>query len=293
MVRGVYANLSERYGPGGGYSEKQLFPGLWLSAAGLVGAGVVVEALLRRRQRKGLHVPLLGILVATVGFVFSLGPRYGGHEDGLLLPFAVFERIGGLTRVPARMGAVVPLGLVIVAGWALAQAPARWRRVLVTVSVVFLVIEIVPGRLTTVTPPKITAAHRAIEHRDGVVLGLPTTEFDESTGALLTTTVPRDTQHLYLSTAHFRRMVNGYGAFHPPLYWEAVNAVQDFPSEGAFAVFKRRDIRTVVVQTDLLPGTRWRDLVARLDGWPGVRLIAADNGVRVYDVTVAAGTPPA
>ena len=49
-------------------------------------------------------------------------------------------------------------------------------------------------------------------------------------------------------------MVNGYGSYHPPSYWEVVNAVQTFPSQEAFDVFRRRDVRTVVVQTDLLPG---------------------------------------
>jgi hypothetical protein len=290
VVSDVYADLSKRFGPGGGYSEKELFPGLWLSAAGLAGIVAAVAFFVRRRQ--DLRVPLLGVLVAVVGFVFSLGPRYGGHERGVLLPFAVFEHIGGLTRVPARMGAVVPLGLAIVAGWALGQLPQPGRRVLVAASLAVLAVEVVPALLATVTPPKITSAHRAIGHRGGVVLGLPTTEFD-ATGALLTATIPRDTQHLYLSTAHFRRMANGYGAYHPPSYWEVVTAVQDFPSDAAFAVFKARDVRTVVVQTDLVAGTRWRDVAARLDGWPGVRLIATGRGVRVYDVAVAAGTDPA
>nr|MDQ3757843.1 hypothetical protein [Actinomycetota bacterium] len=78
-----------------------------------------------------------------------------------------------------------------------------------------------------------------------------------------------------------------------PSYWEVVTAVQTFPSPEAFEVFKRRDVRTVVVQTDLLPGTRWADVVARLDGTPGVSVVARDEGVVVYDVTVAAGTAPA
>lgn len=291
MVSGLYRDLSERFGPGVGYSEKQLFPGLWLLAA--AAAAVVVAIAVRRRQP--LRVPVLGALIAVIGFVFSLGPRYGGREDGPLLPFAVFQVIGGLTRVPARMGAVVGLGLAVLAGWALAQAPRTWRRGIVAVSLAVLVIEVVPASLRTVAPPKLTAAHRALGHGhgDGVVLGLPTTELHESTGALLPESVPRDTYHLYLSTAHFRRIINGYGAYHPPHYWEVVHAVQDFPSENAFAVFKRRDVRVVIVQTALLPDTRWRDVVARLDAWPQVRLLAEDAGVRIYDVSLAAGTQPA
>ena len=159
-------------------------------------------------------------------------------------------------------------------------------------SLVVLLLEIAPSSVPEVEAPKVTAAHRAIADRGGVVLGLPTTEFDPS-GAVRGETVPTDTRHLYLSTVHFRRMINGYGSYHPPSYWEVVTAVQDFPSQPAWEVFKRRDERTVVVQTDLLPGTRWADVVPKLDVAPGVRLVGTGEGVRVYDVTQAAGTAPA
>lgn len=286
VVREVYDELSERYESPISGAEKQLFPGLWLSVAALGAVGLLAY---RRRE---LAVPALGALVAVVGFAFSLGPRYGGNENGLPLPFLLLEPVGGLTRVPARMGAVVPLGLVILAGWGLAQLPPRWRRAALAASVVAIALEMAPSSIPMVRAPKVTAAHRALDDRGGVVLGLPTTEFDDA-GAVRGETVPMDTRHLYLSTAHFRRMINGYGSYHPPSYWEVVTAVQEFPSDAAFDVFKRRDVRTVVVQTELVPGTKWAGVVERLETWPGVQLVGTGEGVRVYDVTEAAETEPA
>ncbi|HEX2039285.1 MAG TPA: hypothetical protein VHF47_06070 [Acidimicrobiales bacterium] len=286
VVRPVYEALAERYDATEAPYEKHLFPGLWLSMASVAGLGLMAY----RRHR--LAVPALGLCVAAVGFVFSLGPRWGGHEDGMPLPFLVIETLGGLTRVPSRMGAVVPLGLVIVAAWTLVQVPARWRRPVLAASVALLVLEMVPSTVSMVEAPEMTDAHHDIEERGGVVLALPTTEFDDS-GGVRGETVPRDTHHLYLSTANFRRIVNGYGSYNPPSYWEVILSVQDFPSPPAWEVFKRRDVRTVVVQTELLPGTRWADVVPRLDATPGVRLVGTGEGVRVYDVTEAAGTAPA
>ena len=286
VVEGVYEELADRFAAPVSAAEKQLFPGIWLSFAAVAAVGLVAW------RRRDLAVPALGGLVVLVGFVFSLGPRYGGHDRGVPLPFMLLEPVGGLTRVPARMGAVVPLGLAILVGWALSRVPWRWRRVVLGASLVLLLLETAPTSVSVVRAPKVTAAHRALADRGGVVLGLPTTEFDDR-GAVIGATVPRDTQHLYLSTAHYRRMVNGYGSYHPPSYWEVIRAVQVFPSPEAFAVFDRRDVRTVVVQTGLLSGTRWADVASRLEAWPGVKLVGRGEGVRVYDVSEAAGTAPA
>ena len=49
----------------------------------------------------------------------------------------------------------------------------------------------------------------------------------------------------------------------------------------------RREGTVVVVETDLAVGTPWAGTAERLDAGPGVRLVAASPGVRVYDVTRA------
>lgn len=286
VVDGLYGELNERFENEEGYWEKRLFPGLFLGLGAVAGVAIAV------RRRDVLGAPLLGILLVVVGFVFSLGPRWGGDEDGVPLPFILFQATVNLTRVPSRLGALVPVGLAVLAGWALAQLGPRLRVPVAAVCLLVVAAEAEPF-VHDVRAPGITAAHRAVADRGGVVLALPTVEFDDRMAAPIGETIPREAQHLWLSTAHYRRTVNGYGAYHPPSFWEVVTAVQDFPSPAALEVFKRRDIRTVVVQTSLLPGTRWADVLTRMDAWPGMRRVAANDEVVVYDVTEAAGTAPA
>jgi hypothetical protein len=283
FVDGVYDELARRYNTPPRSTEELLFPGLWLMAASL--AGFVILAVQRFRDAS---VAVFGLVLGGTAFVFSLGPRLGGEPDGLPLPFLLMESVfGGLTRVPARMGIMVSLGMAIVAAAGLMRLPSRVRTGVALVSLALLGLEFAPRTVALADPPALTAAHRAVADREGAVLALPMPEFDDN-GILRGETLAVDAQHLYLSTAHYRPLLNGYAAYHPPAYWDAVHAVQDFPSEDGFLLLRSRDVRTVIVQTDLVARTtRWPDVVARLRAWPGVREIAADEGVVVFDVTGA------
>src|SRR5207244_1342882 len=108
-----------------------------------------------------------------------------------------------------------------------------------------------------VTPPRITSANRAIARQPGAVLALPTIEFAPD-GALIYgfDTIVRETQQLYLSTANFRPLVNGYGLL-PPGYLDIARAAADLPSPAAFKALDQRGVRTVLVETALVRGTRW------------------------------------
>ncbi|MGH9164160.1 MAG: hypothetical protein ACRDZW_01430, partial [Acidimicrobiales bacterium] len=271
-----------------GWAEEQLFPGLWLIAA--TAAGVAVVA----RRRRGRHAmgrrlaPALGLggALAITGLVLSMGPRWGGREHGFHLPFALAAGINGFIRVPARLGLLVPLGMAVCGGVALAACRPRWRPWLVAASVVLLLAEVAPPSLPTLTVPPITSAHRAVAGRPGVVLALPTAEFDPA-GYLKPETLARESIHLFLSTANFAPLVNGYGAYQSPAYYRLARAVADLPSGRAFAALGRRGVRTVVVQTDLVAGTPWSAIVARMATWPGVQAVALDRGVVVYDISGA------
>lgn len=232
----------------------------------------------------------LFLLIAAVGFVASLGPRLGATADGMPLPFVLVTKLGlsGFSRVPARFGVLVPFGMAVVVGLALGAAKPLWQRRLLGASLILLTIELLLPTLHTKPVPRITAAHRAIRNVDGAVLGLPTVELrsDKSPDK---ETIRREVIHLYLATAHHRPIANGYGAFHPLSFWELMGAVQDFPSTAGMRVLGDRGVRTVVVQTNLVDGTRWRNVAKRLDDWPGVRLLERDRGVLVYDISEAAG----
>ncbi|MGH9040709.1 MAG: hypothetical protein ACRDZ3_10825, partial [Acidimicrobiia bacterium] len=290
-ARAAYRELSERFRPRTAPGEKELFPGFFLlGACAATGVGAVGAALRRPpgRPRTTLGVAWLFSAMAIVAVVLSFGPRYGARPDGLRMPFAVLDNVvpGGLMRAPARMGALALLAMAVLAGVGLARLRPTTRRVAVAASLVFLALESMPVHTRVVEAPPRTAAHEAIAGRPGAVLGLPTLEWDDQ-GTFITPSLWRETQHLYLSTAHFRPLTNGWGAYHPPDAFTVAAAVADIPSPGAFAALRDRDVRTVVVQTTLVAGTRWAGVEDRLARWPGVRLLGTGRGVAVFDVSRA------
>ncbi|MBW3615269.1 MAG: glycosyltransferase family 39 protein [Actinobacteria bacterium] len=279
-----YRRLAERFGASGA-PEKQLFAGAVASAA-MVAA---VALLILRGRGSGLGRPAsLFLLVAATGFVLSLGPRWGASDHGMALPFAFLEQAvpGRLTRVPARFASLTILGgagLVAVALAALRPTAARAAAVTLAALVV---LESFPGATATVAVPSPTAAHRELAHGRHAVLALPTMELDAQ-GGILFPTVPREAIHMYLSTANFQPLVNGYGAFVPAPYEQIVRGVQDFPTDNAFVLLRAHGVDRVVIESSMLPGTRWADAPERLAAWPGARLISSHGGTLVYDVSRA------
>jgi hypothetical protein len=293
-VRWFYEDLAERFSPATGAGEKELFPGLWLTGAGVVTVGVAAVAAARRRHRdNGSRLPAGEVaafcgLLTVVAMVLSFGPHYGARPDGPPMPFGVVNALTGgtLQRAPARIGALALLALAVLAGIGLSWARRPLRRALVGASLAVLVIEFMPVNVDLVKPPARTAAHAHIAGRDGAVLGLPTIEWDAQ-GGLILASLPRESQHLYLSTEHWRPMTNGWGAYHPPAALAFAAAMADIPSPAAFRALRERNVRTVVVQTGLTAGTRWEGVEQRLAGWPGVRLLERGTGVVVFDISAA------
>jgi hypothetical protein len=293
-VRWIYEDLAERFRPAQSAGEKELFPGLWLTGAAvatiLVAGVTAVPIRTRRRSPRpaGEAAAFYGVL-GMVGMVLSFGPHYGARPDGPAMPFGVVNALtaGALQRAPARIGALALLALAVLAGIGLSWARQPVRRVLVGASLAGLVLEFMPVHVNLARPPARTAAHAAVARRDGAVLGLPTVEWDAQ-GRLIGESLARESQHLYLSTEHWRPMTNGWGAYYPPEALAFAGAMADIPSRSAFEALRERNVRTVVVQTGLTVGTRWDGVEQRLAGWPGVRVLGRGTGVVVLDVSGAA-----
>ncbi|MBW3556196.1 MAG: DUF2079 domain-containing protein [Actinobacteria bacterium] len=284
MAGAGYRWLADRFGASGA-PEQELFAGAVASAALVLGLPLLVL----RGRRSGLgRAAVFFSLVAAAGFVLSLGPRWGASDHGMALPFALLEEAvpGRLTRVPARFASLTILGGAGLVAVAVATLrPAMAKAAAVTVGAL-VVLESFPGGTSTVAAPRPTAAHRALSDGRHAVLALPTMEFDAQ-GAILFPSVPREAIHMYLSTANFQPLVNGYAAFVPAPYEQIVRGVQDLPSDSAFALLKAHGVDRVVIERSMLPGTRWADAPERLAGWPGVRLVSSDGGTLVYDVSRA------
>ncbi len=269
-------------------AEQHLFPGVpvVLGVALAIG-GVTVVAVRRRSVPERLRPALaVGGTLALTGFVLSMGPHYGRRPDGVVLPFAVLEKLaGGLTRVPARFGVLVPLGLVVIVGAALAELSPRLCRLLSVAFIVFTLAEARPVRMTMLVPAPITAAHRAVARRPGTVLALPTG--DLTPGGQTGAGVLFEAQNEYLATAHFRPMLNGYSSYYPPSYREGLSRLLSLPSVESFAFLGSRGVTTLIVQGNLVVGTPWERAANALGSWPGVRVVARGENVVVYDVREA------
>lgn len=289
LVHPAYARIQYHLPLGSAYWEKQLFPGLVPMAGGLAATALIAVAVARRRSLPRGVGPAASLV--AVGYVLSLGPRWGGRADGIPLPFLVIESaFSGLMRVPARINLLVVIGLCIATGVMLSRLPARWRLPAFGLAVVVLLVELTPSRVPMIPVPGHDDALRAVHQRPGAVLALPTGEVMPD-GTLWEHSQIREATQMWLGTAHYRPMVNGYMAYFPTSYRKLVAKLATFPTAEGLTLLADRDVRTVVVRTDMVPGSPWADVVDRLEHWPGVRLVTSSASTRVYDITAAERSP--
>jgi hypothetical protein len=191
----------------------------WLSPASR--ARMIAAA----RQPEAIFIAIL-----VLAWWLSLGPspRVLGRPLELWSPYRMLIHVvpgfDGL-RVPARLAMIVSLALAILGGIATARLlQGRLGTIAIaTISLAFLVeADTFPFPLNRVSPPRNYAMPEARVYRpvrapaiyrelaripkDAVILEMPIGELDY------------DVRAMYYSTAHWRRLVNGYSGFFPPHY---------------------------------------------------------------------------
>jgi len=229
-----------------GMNEKALFPGVTAIVLAVVG---LWPPLCRRR--------LLYALALLFAFDLSRGLygfSYGPLRDGI----AFFQGL----RVSARAATMVQLALAVLGGYGIARLLSVKRAggaaatggidriggigAAVTAIAMLLTIAEYTNQPITLTPlqtkPTVLQSWLAGQ-RDIVIAELPMPRADKLPG--------EDPRYQFLSTFHWRKMVNGYSAFVPPRYFGLMERMFRFPDSASLGALRARNVTHVVIHPEL------------------------------------------
>jgi hypothetical protein len=213
-----------------GPPERRLFPGL-------VAVLLAIVAVFPRPRTRSAVVYLIALVAA---FELSLG--FHGYMYRFLNEHVPV--VAGL-RVLARFGIFVIAFLAILAaqGYATlhdAVRPSFRRAFAVLVSCALLVeysvspLQLVPYE--NIRPPVYEFLARL---PPGVVAEFPVPQKNTVPGP--------DARYTYMSTFHWKKLVNGYSGYYPPSYLRRLDGLQSFPDASSLEILRRTGVNYVIV----------------------------------------------
>lgn len=246
--------------------EMTLFPGVTVLVLAL--AGLALPALSGRNR-----ILLGGLAAATAVLSMGYAVAGGDYVYDLLYRFLPGWEA---SRTPGRLFTITTLALALLAA-AGAHAGARWLRRR-------------PSTGSSAAPAALCALLALailFEGRQELAIGSFTVEAERVAVADPQMHLPSD-QHndpfyVFLSTAGFPTMFNGYSGFVPNSYEEIRAQMESFPSPDTVRRLQSLGIATVVVHLDRVQGTPWEATSARsVDGLDVTRRTEGD--VAVYEI---------
>jgi hypothetical protein len=232
-----------------GRHEKRLFPGAVAVLLAAVG-------LWRFDRTRFAYVLLLAVAVEI-----SFGHRallYSWLRDHVVL-------YRGL-RVPARAGHVVLLGVAVLSGYGMSRIAAwlqrrrpSWRAPVVASLGGLIVCEYLMAPLALVpVPTSPTAVYQwLVQQPAGVVAEMP---LPPPVGG-----PSYDAEFQYLSTFHWRPLINGYSGSGPGAYNHLLRMVTDFPSDSSLAALRAAGVDYLILHERYYGRERYAALTRRLD----------------------------
>lgn len=195
------------------------------------------------------------LFTAVLAALFVMGPVitvFGQEiiEGPYYLFYSFFPGFQGL-RVPPRFSVLLMLGLAVIGAWGAAalagkmSSPFRKRAlflllgILITVEYISVPVPLAQAEDLLDVPP----IYKTIRDLPGKasILKLP---------------MPRDkqyfreTEQMFYSVYHGKRLVNGYSGYFPPGYKIIREAMESFPSEETFALLRDLGVDYLLVQTE-------------------------------------------
>ena len=260
--------------------EKTLFPGLVIIALAIAGLGSPAYP---RSLRRALAVGVVVISVLALGF------RAGG---GILWPYRVlYDLLPGwqAIRVPDRLVAFSSLGLALLAGagaqraaTAVAVRPQR-RRAATALAVALVLAIAIEGRglpfdpLDDQTQPKVPPVPASVASVPPPQLHLPAERATDNR------------RYILWSTDGFPKLVNGRSSLNPAFTGHLIARTTGFPDRRSIRLLSRVGVRSVILHTNRVAGTPWRDAARRSVAGLGVRRSRRGDLV-VYEIRPSLGS---
>ena len=216
-----------------------LFPGFLAISLAILAIVVAMRSRSVWRQMTGLYVT-----IALLAFWASLGPA-GGLYTWLYHVVPAFSFL----RAPVRFGVLVLLVIAVLAGFGVTWLEQRrwksWPKVAAVLIAVAL-IESYVGPLQLTAAPQLAQSYRQL----AALPRAPVAEFPFYAGSF---DRHRHTDYMLASTFHWQPLINGYSDHMPEDFFDALPALQTFPSAEAFEVLRAKQVRWVVVHFDAYP----------------------------------------
>ena len=240
-----------------GRPERRLFPGtlpLLLAMTGVF-----------------LRQPTRAALVYLIALIAAFEMSLGIHGYAYLFLYDHVPVFSGL-RAPARLGIFVIMFLAVLAAYGytvLREAiPSAARRALPVLVPCVLLLEYFVAPLQLV--PYDNSPPQVYEFLDRLPPGV-VAEFPAPTGGGLP---GPEARYAYMSTFHWKPLVNGYSGFYPPSYLRRLRALRSFPDTHSLEYLRRTGVTYLVVHVSSYETTRGGEVLLALQTFPDVRVLA-------------------
>jgi hypothetical protein len=219
----------------------------------------------------------MALAIGVVGFALSFGTTLPGyvwlHEHVPLL--------AGL-RNAARWGWLGLAALSMLAGFGVAVLEAlcatsprrRWWPAVAALICVLATAEAIRTPVGYTRFEGIPRIYDYLAREADVVLA----EFPFYSGRA----VSRNGPYVLANTRYFKPLVNGYSGFEPPAFESRGHVLDHFPAEDALAELRRLHVTYLTVHVKPFEQRHGAGALAAVEQVAGLRLVAEEDGIRLY-----------
>jgi hypothetical protein len=256
------------------FGGPSLFPGV--AAIVLTIAAVASGTAVRDRRAR------MALAFGVAGVALSLGPALPGYA----LLYRLFPPLQGI-RNAARFGYLAVLAAAILAGFGVATLKSRrrgaaWDTAIVAAIFVIANVDAWSAPLTFADAERISPLHARLRGTSAIVAEFPFFAADRTF---------HNAPYMLHATKHWRPMLNGYSGLTPPSYEAHALDLARFPDPHAIGTLRAIGVTHIFVHDQLLRDWTDNETADAVRHTPGLKLIAFDGDVALYEVVKTADGP--